>query len=62
MAAPLRSSPRFVLSAGLRCGFGELRYSQFTGVLAGDVNGDAKADFQIELVGHPALQISDLIL
>ena len=43
---------------------GELQYAVVGAntIVSGDVNGDAKADFQILLVGHPALTASDFIL
>jgi hypothetical protein len=41
---------------------GELRYTPGNGILSGDVNGDGVADFRIELVGKPLLQLTDLIL
>lgn len=40
---------------------GELRYTPGTGILAGDVNGDALADFQIQLNHLPALTQADLV-
>jgi len=40
---------------------GQLRYVQATGILAGDINGDRVADFQIQLMGNPALTQFDLI-
>lgn len=39
---------------------GQLQLS--SGVLSGDVNGDALADFHIELIGVNALQPSDFVL
>lgn len=43
---------------------GQLRYSYSGGntIVSGDVNGDGKADFSIELQGHILLQASDFIL
>lgn len=41
---------------------GELRYTQSSQLLAGDSNGDGKADFQILLSHGPALTASDLLL
>ena len=39
---------------------GLLRYAN--GVVSGDVNGDLHADFQIALVGAPALVANDFVL
>lgn len=39
---------------------GELNYQK--GVVSGDVNGDAKADFHIEITHHHALNAHDFIL
>lgn len=42
---------------------GQLRYvTGAQGLLAGDTNGDRVADFQITLLGNPALSASDLLL
>jgi Ca2+-binding RTX toxin-like protein len=43
---------------------GQLRYKYAGGstIIEGDVNGDKKADFQIELLGHYALSESDIVL
>ena len=41
-------------------GAGDLRY--VAGILAGDVNGDGRADFRVEIANHPPLAESDLIL
>ena len=43
---------------------GELRFAQAGGrtVVEGDVTGDGRADFQIELVGTPALVAADFVL
>jgi Ca2+-binding RTX toxin-like protein len=39
---------------------GQLRY--VGGVLQGDTNGDAVADFQIQLLGSPVITIADMVL
>lgn len=52
----------FIGSTGFTGAGAELRYSQSTGLLAGDVNGDSVADFQVELVGAPLLIADDLII
>lgn len=39
-----------------------LRYNTTTGILAGNTDGDAAAEFEIELVGAPALSVSDIVL
>lgn len=41
---------------------GQLTYSTTSGVLAGDVNGDSVADFQLTLMGNPALVAADLLV
>lgn len=48
---------------GFGGGLGELRYRHEGGltIVAGDVNGDAVADFEIELIGTLAMQARDFI-
>jgi Ca2+-binding RTX toxin-like protein len=41
---------------------GQLRYSAVDGLLQGDTNGDAVADFSLELANRPALLAGDIIL
>jgi Ca2+-binding RTX toxin-like protein len=41
---------------------GQLRYGAAAGQLLGDINGDGVADFQIALVGLPAVLVTDLVL
>ena len=50
--------------AGFTGAGGELTYGQGGGatILAGDVNGDAVADFQIELTGLVNLVAGDILL
>jgi hypothetical protein len=45
-------------------GIGELRYAFGTAntIISGDVNGDGKTDFSIELKGQLALQETDFVL
>ena len=50
----------FIGSAAFTRVAGQLSYS--SGLLAGDVNGDGIADFQISLTNNPALSAIDLIL
>ncbi len=54
----------FIGSAHFTHHAGELRAVAFSGVtvIAGDVNGDAAADFQIALIGHPVLSGGDFLL
>lgn len=52
----------FVLIGGTFTGVaGQLTFNAKTGLLSGDVNGDAKADFQIELVGVSAFSAEALV-
>lgn len=53
---------RFIGNAGFSGRGSELRYDPNTGILAGEVTGDRLADFQIELLGRPPLELTDLIL
>jgi hypothetical protein len=39
-----------------------LRYVPTNGFLSGDTNGDGVADFQVQLVGIPALTAGDILL
>lgn len=39
---------------------GQLRYSN--GIVAGDLNGDKKTDFEIQLIGSPSLSAAQIIL
>jgi hypothetical protein len=49
--------------AGFTGHVGELRFTSGSKtVISGDVNGDGKADFQIELAGRHSLAASDFIL
>lgn len=41
---------------------GQLQFNAVTHLLSGDVNGDGKADFEIQLVGVPLLTVADLVL
>jgi hypothetical protein len=53
----------FIGNAAFSHHAGELHYTVVGAntIVAGDVNGDAKADFEILLSGHPALTQSDFI-
>lgn len=51
----------FIGGAGFGGVAGQLRYAAGTGVLSGDVNGDGVADFQIQLMGAPALSGTDFL-
>ncbi|MCW5586304.1 MAG: M10 family metallopeptidase C-terminal domain-containing protein [Chromatiales bacterium] len=50
----------FVGGAGFHHHKGELRYA--SGMVSADTNGDGKADFQIKVLGAPALHASDFVL
>jgi serralysin len=52
---------RFVAGAPLAAA-GQLAYDRSTGILAGELDGKGRADFQIELTSKPALLASDLQL
>ena len=52
----------FIGNAAFSHTAGELRYSAFAGILTGDTNGDGIADFQLQLIGKPALTAADLML
>ncbi len=50
----------FIGAAGFTAGEGAtLRYTQSTGMLEGDINGDGVADFQINLANHSVLVATD---
>jgi len=50
----------FIGASGFSSTQGELRYAG--GVVEGDINGDAIADFAINVVGAPALTATDFVL
>ena len=50
----------FIGSAGFSLVAGQLRFAN--GLIAGDVNGDGVADFQIQIGAHPGLTQSDFLL
>ncbi|MEB3305390.1 MAG: M10 family metallopeptidase C-terminal domain-containing protein [Cyanobacteriota bacterium] len=52
---------RFVASAPLATA-GQLTYNRSSGILAGELDGKGRADFQIELTSKPALLATDLLL
>ena len=41
---------------------GQLRYDTTTGILQGNTVGNTAAEFEIELIGAPALSVSDIVL
>ena len=41
---------------------GHLRYNTATGIVQGNVDADAAAEFEIQLTGGPALVASDILL
>jgi hypothetical protein len=51
---------KFINSRAFTGTAGELRY--FQGILQGDVNGDRKADLELDLVGAPSLGITNFLL
>ena len=55
---------KFIGRQGFHHNAGELHYvySGANTVIEGDVNGDGRADFQIELSGHMALNRFDFVL
>jgi Ca2+-binding RTX toxin-like protein len=41
---------------------GQLRYNTTTGILQGSTDGDTATEFEIQLVGAPAISVSDILL
>ncbi len=52
----------FIGAAGFGHIAGQVRYDVASGLLKGDLNGDAVADYVIELTNHAAITAADLIL
>ncbi len=52
---------RFVAGSPLAAA-GQLTYNRSSGILAGELDGKGRADFQIELTSRPALLATDLLL
>lgn len=60
--AGIMAGQTFIGGQGFHKLAGEIRYVQATGILSGDLNGDAKADWQLELGAGTLLVGTDLIL
>lgn len=52
----------FIGSSAFSGAAGELRYGSAAGIVYADTNGDGFADFQLHLIGKPALAESDVVL
>jgi serralysin len=60
-STPMEDSFGFLGGSAFTGVAGQLRYAQATGILAGDIDGDRVADFQIQLVGNPSFTQFDLV-